>query len=128
MPINFENVQVTGGLTFTNPYVPPPGDPYWANVSLLLNNTTTDNQTNNVFLDSSTNNFTVTRLGTPTQGSFTPFTVAPNTSYSTSVNGGSGYFDGTGDYLSIADNVALQMGSGDFTIECWAYLTGGSGS
>ena len=30
-------------------------------------------------------------------------------------------FDGSGDYLTIADNAALQMGSGDFTIEFWWY-------
>ena len=29
-------------------------------------------------------------------------------------------FDGTGDYLSIADNAALQL-TGDFTIEFWIY-------
>lgn len=29
------------------------------------------------------------------------------------------YFDGNGDYLSIADNAALELGSGDFTIEAW---------
>jgi hypothetical protein len=29
------------------------------------------------------------------------------------------YFDGNGDYLSIADNAALELGSDDFTMECW---------
>ena len=36
--------------------------------------------------------------------------------------GFSGYFDGTGDYLSVADNAAFDFGSGDFTIEIWAYV------
>jgi hypothetical protein len=36
------------------------------------------------------------------------------------VNGGSGYFDGTGDYLTVADNSALSY-DGDFTIEFWLY-------
>jgi hypothetical protein len=39
------------------------------------------------------------------------------------VNGGSGYFDGTGDYLSVANNAALNVLGGSFTIECWFYLT-----
>jgi hypothetical protein len=101
----------------------PPGDPYWSNVSLLLNNTSTNNQTNNTFVDSSTNNFTVTRVGTPTQGSFIPYAVAANTSYSTSTNGGSGYFDGNGNYLGLPITSALQFGNGDFTIEAWVYTT-----
>ena len=29
------------------------------------------------------------------------------------------YFDGTGDYLSVANNAALNVGSGDFCIEAW---------
>jgi hypothetical protein len=33
----------------------------------------------------------------------------------------SNYFDGTGDYLTVPSNAALEMGTGDFTMECWAY-------
>jgi hypothetical protein len=36
---------------------------------------------------------------------------------------GSMYFDGTGDYLTVANNAALNMEGGDFTIECWFYPT-----
>ena len=85
-------------------------DTYWKYVSLLLNTTSTNGAQNNTFLDSSTNNFTVTRNGDVTQGSFNPYMP---TGY------WSGYFDGTGDYLTVADNAALQMASGDFTIEFW---------
>lgn len=35
------------------------------------------------------------------------------------------FFDGTGDYLSVADNAAFEPGSGNFTIECWFYATAG---
>jgi hypothetical protein len=35
--------------------------------------------------------------------------------------GGSGYFDGTGDFLSAANNAAFNFGSGAFTIEFWYY-------
>ncbi len=36
--------------------------------------------------------------------------------------GGSYYFDGVGDYLSIPDHADWDFGSGDFTVECWVYL------
>jgi hypothetical protein len=39
--------------------------------------------------------------------------------------GGSGYFDGNLDYLSVADNAAFDFGSGAFTVEAWFYRTGG---
>jgi hypothetical protein len=32
-------------------------------------------------------------------------------------------FDGTGDFLSVANNTALDLGTGDFTIEGWWYFT-----
>ncbi|MGA0832659.1 MAG: LamG-like jellyroll fold domain-containing protein, partial [Polynucleobacter sp.] len=35
--------------------------------------------------------------------------------------GGSGYFDGTGDYLTTPDNAAFNLGSSDFLIEAWVY-------
>jgi len=33
------------------------------------------------------------------------------------------YFDGTGDWLLIPDSPNLQLGTGDFTIEGWVYLS-----
>ena len=75
-------------------------------------------QSNN-FKDNSSNNFALTVTGTPSVQPFSPF--APTSAYSTSVNGGSMYFDGTGDYLSVPSSTSLNL-TGDFTIECWAYL------
>jgi len=37
------------------------------------------------------------------------------------------YFDGTGDWLQTPSNAAFSPGTGDFTIECWAYLTAVTG-
>ena len=34
---------------------------------------------------------------------------------------GSVYFDGTGDYLSVADSSDFTFGTEDFTIEFWRY-------
>jgi hypothetical protein len=97
------------------------GDPYWADVSFLLETTGTNTQNNNVFLDSSTNNATVTASGSFTQGSFSPFTVANGASYSTATGGGSAYFSGVapGQTMVIANSPSLNILSGDFTIETW---------
>ena len=73
----------------------------------------------NYFKDNSSNNFTLTATGTRSVQPFSPF--APTSAYSTSVNGGSMYFDGTGDYLSVPSSTSLNL-TGDFTVECWAYL------
>ena len=79
----------------------------------------------NRFRDASTNNFTITRFGDVKVTNFAPF--APSAAYSTSVNGGSAYFDGDGDYLSIPNNAAFSYGTGDFTVEAWVYKTATSG-
>ncbi len=82
----------------------------FANNVLLIHADGTNNGNNHTFLDSSNNNFTITRNGNATQGSFSPF----------SQTGWSAYFDGTGDYLALpAGQAALQPGSGNFTIEFW---------
>jgi hypothetical protein len=93
-------------------------DPYFEYVSLLLSGETAaiNGAQNNTFQDSSTNNFTITRNGNTTQGSFSPY--LPNWS---------NYFDGSGDYLQAGTNSNLALGSGDFTIEGWHYCTGYNG-
>jgi hypothetical protein len=80
----------------------------------------------NRFIDDSTNNFTITVNGNTSVQRFSPFNAT--SAYTTSVIGGSGYFDGSGDYLGIANQTSLHLGSGDFSIECWTYLTSTSGA
>jgi hypothetical protein len=93
--------------------VPPPNDPYFNNVAILLHGDGTNGAQNNTFIDSSTNNFTVTRNGNPTQGSRGPFSPA--------VGRYSSYWTGNNSYATIADNAALELGSSSFTIETWIY-------
>jgi hypothetical protein len=90
----------------------PAVDPYWRYVTLMLHGNGTNGAQNNTFLDSSTNNFTITRNGNTTQGTFAPFG-----------SNWSNYFDGSGDNLTVANNAALYFGTGDFTIECWIYTS-----
>lgn len=75
----------------------------------------------NRFIDNSSNAFAITVSGTPSVQRFSPFN--PTASYSTATIGGSGYFDGSGDYLSVANNSAWDLGSNDFTVEAWCYPT-----
>jgi hypothetical protein len=73
----------------------------------------------NRFVDNSSNAAAITVNGTPSVQAFSPF--APAAAYSASTVGGSGYFDGTGDYLSVADNANLRLGTSAFTIQAWIY-------
>ena len=77
----------------------------------------------NRFKDNSTNAFAITTSGTPSVQAFSPF--LPTAAYSTSVVGGSGYFDGTGDYLTYTtpSSVVRDWWVNDFTLEAWIYPT-----
>jgi hypothetical protein len=94
------------------------GDEFYNLTTLHLVGDGTNNANNKVFRDSSNNNFTITRNGNTTQGTFSPF----------SQTGWSNYFDGTGDFLSIANNAALNPGTSDFVMEAWVYITGTTGN
>jgi len=82
-------------------------DPYYEYTTLLLPGNGTNGAQNNTFLDASTNNFTITRNGNTTQGTFSPF----------SQTGWGNYFNGTNAYLTFATNAAFNLGTADFTIE-----------
>jgi hypothetical protein len=83
-------------------------DPYFNYTTLLLHGNGVNGSQNNTFLDSSTNNFTITRNGNTTQGAFSPYS-----------SNWSNYFDGTGDRISVSSSTAFALGTGDFTIEMW---------
>jgi hypothetical protein len=85
---------------------------------LLLHGDGTNGAQNNTFLDGSTNNFTITRNGNTTQGTFSPFSLAAGE--------WSNFFDGSGDSLTFPANAAFDFGSGNFTVEAWVYLAGNS--
>jgi hypothetical protein len=84
----------------------------FANNVLLIHADGTNNQNNHAFLDSSNNNFTITRNGNATQGSFSPF----------SQTGWSVFFDGTSDTITYTGGSSLNFGTSDFTIELWVNM------
>jgi len=91
-------------------------DPYFEYTTLLLPGNGTNGAQNNTFLDASTNNFTITRNGNTTQGTFSPF----------SQTGWGNYFNGSS-YLS-AGTTLFNYTTGNastttFTIEAFVYLT-----
>jgi hypothetical protein len=77
----------------------------------------------NRFIDNSTNAFTITKNGDTAVSPAQPFTLP-----SSVATYGSGYLDGSGDQLTVANNSAFDVGSGNFTVEAWVYLSGTSGS
>lgn len=80
------------------------GDPYWANVLLLMHmddTGLTDVKGNTVTINgNATRSATKSRFG-----------------------GYSAYFDGSGDYLGLGTNINFNLNSGDFTVEFYVYVT-----
>ena len=80
----------------------------------------------NTFIDNSTNNFAITVFGNSQPKTLSPFTVTYSSrqSYTPAVFGGSMYFDGTGDYVTVSTlTPATALASGNWTIECWFYAS-----
>jgi len=88
-------------------------DPFYEYTTLLLPGNGTNGAQNNTFLDGSTNNFTITRNGNTTQGTFSPF----------SQTGWGNYFSANTSELSFASNAAFNLSGVSWTIEFWAYPT-----
>lgn len=87
-------------------------DTYFDNTLLLLHADGASGSTNSIVSDQSSNSFTVSGSGAG-QGSFSPFCQ----------NGWSVAFNGTSDYLSVPASSAFAFGTGDFTIECWIWIS-----
>lgn len=102
--VDLNNIVLTGTTT---------GDAYYPQVSALLHFDGTNGST--VITDNSKNNLS--------------FTVNGDSKISTAQSkfgGASLLLDGTGDYISSPSTSDLAFGTGDFTIECWAYKSAGS--
>ena len=92
-------------------------DPNFRNTTLLLQaDGTVGGAQNNTFLDSSSNAFAIARTGTPTQGSFTPFSEAPG-NWST-------FFNGSNQKIAGVAGANFAYGTGAFTVEAFVFTTG----
>ena len=74
----------------------------------------------NRFVDNSANNYTVSTSGDAAVSAFSPFLTS--SVYDAGVNGASAYFDGS-DKLSSSASTDYEFGTGDLTVEYWAYPT-----
>jgi Concanavalin A-like lectin/glucanases superfamily len=108
------NVRILKGTALYTAAFTPPTAPLTA-----ITNTSLLTCQSNRFIDNSTNNFTITRNGDVSVQRFSPFN--PTASYAPSIDGGSGYFDGTGDSLVSASSASNILSTNDFTIEFWLY-------
>ncbi len=108
---------VSGGAIYTGSYTVPT-----SNLGTTVSAGTVALLTcqSNRFVDNSASPLVVSVAnGNPSVQPFSPF--APTAEYSAATVGGSGYFDGTGDTLSIADNAALEPSNSNFCIQFWVY-------
>ena len=87
-------------------------DPYYQYVTMLLAGNGTNGAQNNTFLDSSPNNFAITRTGSTTQGSFSPYG-----------SNWSNYFNESSDHR-VGLDAAYSFTTGSWTYEGYIYLTG----
>jgi len=110
---NLRLVQGTDVYGYTNTTITVPTAPLTA-----VSGTQLLTCQSNRFIDNSTNAIAITRSGDTLVQSFSPF--APAAVYSATTNGGSGYYDGTGDYHSFPLAITNL---GNFTFECWVYGT-----
>jgi hypothetical protein len=114
------NVRVVKGTALYTSSFTPATVPLTAiaNTSLLTCQSPT-------FIDNSTNSFAITANGNSQPTAVNPFgfTFANTNGYSATEHGGSMYFDGTGDFLTIPGNRAFDLSAGPWTVECWFYQT-----
>jgi hypothetical protein len=106
----FSHTKVNQGLGRTVAESYTISDPYFSRNTVLLE---TNQSTTTTFSDSSANGLV-----------FAPIADAVGTSYSPYEVNWSAYFDGTGDYLTLANNANYAPGTGDFTLEFWVSVQG----
>ena len=91
-------------------FVYSPTDSFFSSVSLLLHGNGSNGST--TITDSGPSPKTVTAIGN-----------AQISTAQSKFGGTSIAFDGSGDYLSIANNAAFNFQSSSFTVEAWVYVT-----
>ena len=118
---------VKGQALYTSAFTPTTSPLTTTSQSATASNVSLLTCQNLYFVDNSTNAFTVTRNGTPKTVPSVPFTQPTGYDSTEVTTWGSGYFDGTGDYLTIPSSTGLTIGTNSATVEFWIYPTSVSG-
>jgi len=108
----FSNIRVVSSAVYTTNFTPPTTPLTAISNTSLLTLQYKNGVNNNTFYDDSVNNFALTRTGTPTQGTFSPFSQA----------GWSYYFAGGSNWVS-ANSSPISTTNSTFTVEGWIYMT-----
>ena len=103
------NLRIVKGTALYTAAFTPPTEPLTA-----VSGTSLLTCQSNRFIDTSTNNFTITKTGQTAVASFNPFRRNPGSSL---------FFDGSGDYLQIASSTQQVIGAANATVEFWMYPT-----
>jgi len=114
LPFYVSNFRIVNGTAVYTSNFTPATSPLTA-----ISGTTLLTFQSNRFKENSGSGSTLVLNGPHSIQRFSPF--SPGASYSAATTGGSAYFDGTGDFLTVADNAAVNLPAGDFTIEGWFY-------
>ena len=111
------NVRVVNSALYTSNFTPPT-----AALTAITNTKLLTCQSNR-FVDNSASAHTITPSGNPAVTAFGP--ILTSSVYKAAVNGASLYngVNVDGNYLSAADSADWNLGSGNYTVECWAYAT-----
>jgi hypothetical protein len=105
---------VKGAAVYTSTFIP-------STIPLTaIANTSLLTCQSNRFIDNSTNAFAITVVGNTNVQRYSPF--SPGSVYSAGTIGGSGYFDGS-DWLTSSSSSALDISTGDWTVQSWYYPT-----
>ena len=107
------NVRVVNSALYTSNFTPPT-----AALTAITDTKLLTCQSNR-FVDNSADGLTITPAGDPAVSAFGPFLTSAV--YDPAVNGTSGYFAATTDYLSAANSSEFYMEDDAYTIEFWNF-------
>lgn len=110
------NLRVITSAVYTNNFTVPT-----TNLSNTANTILLTCRSNRLVDISSSNRF-LSRASDVRVQPFSPFNLPAE--YSSNIVGGSGYFEGSQDYVSAAYSSGYDVAGGNFTVECWIKITG----